>query len=103
MPVPVPGRARPARAARARTAGIAFSDAQRAVVEAFGRSGETRADVAALLESGRELAPELLNAPFDLVGIRCPVLLVWGAYDRDAPAQRRADGARRAAHHRRSS
>ena len=61
------------------------SETQRAVVDAFGRNGETRADVAALLESGRELAPELSTAPFDLVGIRCPVLLVWGAHDRMLP------------------
>src|SRR3954451_23041334 len=87
MPVPVPGelvRRGQAKAARK----LAFShpsESQRAVVEAFGRDGETRADVAALLESGRKLAPELLNAPFDLVGIRCPVLLVWGAYDRMLP------------------
>jgi pimeloyl-ACP methyl ester carboxylesterase len=64
---------------------LAFSDAQRAVVDAFSRDGETRADIAALLESGRKLAPELAHAPFDLVGIRCPVLLVWGAYDRMLP------------------
>ena len=84
LPVPVPGEL-VRRAQRGAHRCIAFSDAQRAIVETFGRSGETRADVAALLESGRELAPELLNAPFDLVGIRCPVLLVWGAYDRDLP------------------
>jgi pimeloyl-ACP methyl ester carboxylesterase len=61
------------------------SETQKAVVDAFSRDSETRADVAALLESGRKLAPELANAPFDLVGIRCPVLLVWGAYDRQLP------------------
>ena len=61
------------------------SETQKAVVDAFSRSGETRADVAALLESGRALAPELSTAPFDLVGIRCPVLLVWGAHDRMLP------------------
>lgn len=84
LPVPVPGElVRRARGGAHR--GLAFSDAQRAVVEAFGTDGETRADVAALLQSGRKLAPELLNAPFDLVGIRCPVLLVWGAYDRMLP------------------
>ncbi len=55
------------------------------MVEALSRDGETRADIAALLESGRRLAPELANAPFDLVGIRCPVLLVWGAFDRQMP------------------
>ncbi|MBE2317260.1 alpha/beta fold hydrolase [Solirubrobacter sp. CPCC 204708] len=84
LPVPVPGEI-VRRAHKGAHRPLAFSDAQRAVVDAFGRSGDTRADVAALLESGRELAPELLNAPFDLVGIRCPVLLVWGAYDRMLP------------------
>jgi pimeloyl-ACP methyl ester carboxylesterase len=84
LPVPVPGElVRRAKGGAHR--GLAFSDAQRAVVDAFGRDTETRADVAALLQSGRELAPELLNAPFDLVGIRCPVVLVWGAYDRMLP------------------
>ena len=74
------------------------SDTQRAVVEAFGRDGETRADVAALLESGRRLAPELSTAPFDLVGIRCPVMLVWGARDRMLPHTDARDRARVAAH-----
>ena len=87
IPVPVPGvLARRARSSAYRQ--LAFShpsDAQRAVVEAFGRDGETRADVAALLASGRELAPELSTAPFDMIGIRCPVLLVWGAHDRMLP------------------
>src|SRR5690349_20259249 len=84
LPVPVPGEiVRRAKGGAHR--GLAFSDAQRAVVDAFGRHGDTRADVAALLQSGRKLAPELLNAPFDLIGIRCPVLLVWGAYDRMLP------------------
>jgi pimeloyl-ACP methyl ester carboxylesterase len=54
-------------------------------VDAFSRDGETRADLAALLGDGRTLAPELSHAPFDLVGIRCPVLLVWGAHDRMLP------------------
>jgi pimeloyl-ACP methyl ester carboxylesterase len=62
------------------------TETQKAVVDAFRHDGETRADVAALLESGRALAPELSAAPFDLVGIRCPVLLVWGAHDRTIPA-----------------
>lgn len=84
LPVPVPGEL-VRRAQGGAHRGLAFSDAQQAVVDAFGRAGETRADVAALLQSGRKLAPELLNAPFDLVGIRCPVLLVWGAYDRMLP------------------
>jgi len=87
IPVPVPGvLVRRAQAGAYRQAAFAHpSDTQRAVVEAFSRNGETRADVAALLESGRRLAPELLTAPFDLVGIRCPVMLVWGARDRTLP------------------
>jgi pimeloyl-ACP methyl ester carboxylesterase len=87
IPVAVPGelvRRGQARAYRQ----LAFGhprETQRAVVDAFSRDSETRADVAALLESGRALAPELSAAPFDLVGIRCPVLLVWGAHDRMLP------------------
>jgi pimeloyl-ACP methyl ester carboxylesterase len=87
IPVPVPGiLVRRAKSSAYRH--FAFqhpSDTQRAVVDAFSRNGETRADVAALLESGRQLAPELSTAPFDLIGIRCPVLLVWGAHDRMLP------------------
>jgi pimeloyl-ACP methyl ester carboxylesterase len=67
---------------------LAFShpaEARRTLVETLGRDSDTRADVAALLQSGKQLAPELATAPFDLVGIRCPVLLVWGAYDRMLP------------------
>jgi pimeloyl-ACP methyl ester carboxylesterase len=59
-------------------------DAQRAVVDAFS-SQDTRAAVAGLLESGRRLLPELSVAPFDLAGIHCPVMLVWGARDRLVP------------------
>jgi pimeloyl-ACP methyl ester carboxylesterase len=87
IPVPVPGvLVRRARSSAYRQ--LSFQDpgeTQRAVVDAFSRSGETRADLAALLGNSRELAPELSNAPFDLVGIRCPVLLVWGAHDRMLP------------------
>jgi pimeloyl-ACP methyl ester carboxylesterase len=83
MPVPVPGEL--VRRASRRLAFSSPSESQRAIVDAYGRDGETRADVAALLQSGRELAPELQNAPFDLVGIRCPVLLVWGESDRALP------------------
>jgi pimeloyl-ACP methyl ester carboxylesterase len=32
-----------------------------------------------------ELPPQLSVAPFDLVGVDCPVLLVWGACDRRHP------------------
>jgi pimeloyl-ACP methyl ester carboxylesterase len=87
MPIAVPGELvrRGARNAHRRLAFSHPSEAQRALVDALGRDSETRADVAALLESGRELAPELATAPFDLVGNRCPVLLVWGAFDRMMP------------------
>jgi pimeloyl-ACP methyl ester carboxylesterase len=87
MPIAVPGELvrRGSRNAHRQLAFSHPSEAQRAVADALGRDSETRADVAALLESGRELAPELATAPFDLVGIRCPVLLVWGAYDRMLP------------------
>jgi pimeloyl-ACP methyl ester carboxylesterase len=87
MPVAVPGELVRKGKANANRA-LAFkspSDAQRAVAETLGRDAGTRADLAALLQSGRELAPELATAPFDLVGIRCPVLLVWGAADRMLP------------------
>jgi pimeloyl-ACP methyl ester carboxylesterase len=32
-----------------------------------------------------ELLPQLSVAPFDLVGVDCPVLLVWGTHDRRHP------------------
>ena len=57
------------------------SASQRAVVDALAKDAETRA----LMASGRGLLPELSAAPFDLVGIRCPVLLVWGDHDRMLP------------------
>src|SRR4051794_18334613 len=87
LPIAVPGELvrRGQAGAHRRLAFAHPKEAQKAVVDAFSRSGEARADIAALLASGRELAPELSNAPFDLVGIRCPVLLVWGAYDRMLP------------------
>ena len=87
MPIAVPGEiVRKGQAkARRQLAFVHPVDAQRAVAETLGRDGTTRADLAALLQSGRELAPELATAPFDLVGIRCPVLLVWGAADRMLP------------------
>ena len=87
MPIAVPGELlrRGARNAHRRLAFSHPSEAQRALVDALGTNSETRVDVAALLESGKRLAPELATAPFDLVGIRCPVLLVWGAADRMLP------------------
>jgi pimeloyl-ACP methyl ester carboxylesterase len=87
IPVPVPGvLVRRAKSSAYRQLSFSHpSETQRAVVDAFSHDGETRADLAALLESGRKLAPELSNAPFDLIGIRCPVLLVWGARDRMLP------------------
>ena len=87
IPVPVPGvlvRRAKSSAYRALTYRHP-SETQRAVADAFGRDGGTRADLAPLLGSGRELAPELSTAPFDLIGIRCPVLMVWGAHDRTLP------------------
>ena len=87
IPVPVPG-ALVRRAKSSAYRQFAFqhpSETQRAIVDAFGQTGETRADVAALLESGRKLTPELVSAPFDLIGISCPILLVWGARDRMLP------------------
>jgi pimeloyl-ACP methyl ester carboxylesterase len=56
--------------------------AQREVVDALTGDG---LDVAELLESGRRLAPELTTAPFDLIAVRCPVLLVWGEHDATLP------------------
>ena len=87
IPVAVPGEmVRRGQAAAYRKFALSHpTETQKAVVDAFSRDGETRADVAALLESGRALAPELSAAPFDLIGIRCPVLLVWGAHDRMLP------------------
>jgi pimeloyl-ACP methyl ester carboxylesterase len=79
LPIPVP-------TALVHRDGFARSrDAQRAVVDALSGDEATRALLAALLESGRGLVPELSTAPFDLIGIRCPVLLVWGALDRMLP------------------
>jgi pimeloyl-ACP methyl ester carboxylesterase len=67
---------------------LAFSRpgvAQRQVVHAFAAHHASRAGVAALLDNGRRLIPELAEAPFDLVAIECPVLLVWGTRDRMVP------------------
>jgi pimeloyl-ACP methyl ester carboxylesterase len=87
IPVPVPGAL-----VRAMVAGayrqLAFSRpsiAQRQVVQAFSSHHGSRERVAALLENGRRLIPELAEAPFDLVAIDCPVLLVWGTRDRMVP------------------
>jgi pimeloyl-ACP methyl ester carboxylesterase len=87
IPVPVPGVLvrRAKSSAYRQLAFLPASATQRAIVDAFGQDGETRADVAALLQSGRKLTPELSTAPFDLIGIRCPVLLVWGSHDRMLP------------------
>src|SRR3954464_3636386 len=61
IPVPVPGvLVRRARSSAYRRLSYGHpSETQRAVVDAFGRNGETRVDVAALLGNGRGLAPEL--------------------------------------------
>jgi pimeloyl-ACP methyl ester carboxylesterase len=67
---------------------LAFSRpgvAQRQVVDAFAGHHASRAGVAALLDNGRRLIPELAAAPFDLMAVDCPVLLVWGTRDRMVP------------------
>ena len=87
IPIPVPGalvRSLVGSAYRQ----LAFSRpgvAQRQVVDAFAAQHASRAGVAALLDNGRRLIPELAEAPFDLVAIDCPVLLVWGTRDRMVP------------------
>jgi pimeloyl-ACP methyl ester carboxylesterase len=87
IPIPVPGalvRSLVGNAYRQ----LAFSNpraAQRQVVDAFSGHHGSRQNVAALLESGRRLLPELATAPFDLAAIACPVLLVWGTRDRMVP------------------
>jgi pimeloyl-ACP methyl ester carboxylesterase len=84
LPIPVPN-------ALVRNAGdgayrrLALTDpaqSQRNAARALARDD----DAAALMASGRGLLPELSAAPFDLVGISCPVLLVWGDLDRMRPA-----------------
>jgi pimeloyl-ACP methyl ester carboxylesterase len=59
--------------------------AQREVVQAFSAHHGSRARVAALLDNGRRLIPELAEAPFDLAAVECPVLLVWGTRDHMVP------------------
>jgi pimeloyl-ACP methyl ester carboxylesterase len=83
LPLPVPNALVRAaeRAAFDRLALRDAAESQRAAVDALGKDAETRA----LMASGRGLLPELSAAPFDLVGIRCPVLLVWGDHDRMRP------------------
>jgi len=87
IPIPVPGAL-----VRSLVGGaykqLAFSSpqaAQRQVVDAFSAHHGSRRNVAALLESGRRLLPELAMAPFDLAAVACPVLLVWGTRDRMVP------------------
>ncbi len=83
MPIPVPGVL-----VRGALGHAHPRDAQRAVVDAFAPYDESRAAVAGLLRSGRRLLPELASAPFDLAGIDCPVMLVWGTRDREIPHTR---------------
>jgi pimeloyl-ACP methyl ester carboxylesterase len=59
--------------------------AESAVVGAFASHHASRERVAALLESGRRLLPELQTSPFDFASVECPVLLVWGTRDRMVP------------------
>ena len=63
-PIPVP-----VSLLRERMASSHPRDAQRAVADVF----------------SSQLPPELASAPFDIAGIGCPVLLVWGAHDRKLP------------------
>jgi pimeloyl-ACP methyl ester carboxylesterase len=60
-------------------------DSQRAAADAFAPPDPA---VAGLLRSGRMMLPELSTAPFDLGGIECPVMLVWGSRDRELPHTR---------------
>jgi pimeloyl-ACP methyl ester carboxylesterase len=87
IPMPVPGALIRALVGNAYKQ-LAFSNpraAQRQVVDAFAAHHGSRENVAALLESGRRLLPELAVAPFDLAAVACPVLLVWGTRDRMVP------------------
>jgi pimeloyl-ACP methyl ester carboxylesterase len=83
IPMPVPG------ALIRALVGTAYRSnprtAQRQVVDAFAGPHGSRANAAALLDSGRGLLPELAVAPFDLAAVACPVLLVWGTRDRMVP------------------
>jgi pimeloyl-ACP methyl ester carboxylesterase len=80
VPIPVPGVL--VREALEQTSPF---DAQRAAADAFAPLDPAVAD---LLRSGRTLLPQLATAPFDLGGIECPVLLVWGSRDRELPHTR---------------
>ncbi len=51
------------------------------VIRSFTRYFKDRRSVAALLENGRRLLPELRD-PFELERIRIPLLMVWGTEDR---------------------
>jgi pimeloyl-ACP methyl ester carboxylesterase len=82
LPIPVPNAlVRSATGGAFRRLALHPSASRRAMADALARSD----DVAALMASGKGLLPELSAAPFDLVGIRCPVMLVWGDHDRMLP------------------
>lgn len=55
------------------------------IVDMFVAHHPGRSGVAALLEAGRRLLPELSEDPFDLARIEVPVRLVWGTRDRMVP------------------
>ena len=105
IPVPVPGvLVRRAKSSAYRQ--FAFqhpSETQRAVVDAFGPDGETRADVAALLESGRRARPRALDRAVRPDRHPLPDPARVGRPRPDAAAHRRPDGARLAARRPRSS
>ena len=101
IPVAVPGEiVRRGQAAAYRKFALSHpTETQKAVVEAFSRDGETRADVAALLESGRALAPELSSRAVRPDRHPLPRPARVGRARSDAAAHRRPDGARRAPDH----
>jgi pimeloyl-ACP methyl ester carboxylesterase len=51
-------------------------------VSSFTSHVSRRSDAVRILASGRQLRPELLDGPFRLERISCPVLVVWGDSDR---------------------
>ena len=63
------------------------AEVEAAVIDTFYRHHQGRAGVAALLEAGRRLLPELTipYRPLALERIAVPVLLVWGRLDRMVP------------------
>ena len=64
---------------------LAFSSNARIdplVVKTFASHHRDRPTVRRLLANGRRVLPELIQGPFELERVSCPVLLVWGTRDR---------------------